>query len=36
MRKKLTEVKPLKRMKDEFSDFYKKMSGVVKILDENP
>ena len=23
-------------MKDEFSDFYKKMSGVVKILDENP
>jgi hypothetical protein len=32
---KMTEIKPLKSLKEEYSDFYKKLSGLGKIIEES-
>lgn len=30
---KMTEIKPLKSIKDEYNDFYKKLSGLGKAIE---
>jgi hypothetical protein len=32
---KMTEIKPLKTLKEEYSDFYKKLSGLGKNIEES-